>query len=88
MLHKRNVCIGASCSLSVLQVGKANLNCRYYENEFPEVEDVVIVEVTQIADMGAYVKLLEYNNIEGTSIQTQACTYLLIFFCGRYDFAQ
>jgi len=48
-----------------IQVGKANLNCRYYENEFPEVEDVVIVEVTQIADMGAYVKLLEYNNIEG-----------------------
>merc|ERR1712072_1425574 len=42
-----------------------NLNCRYYENEFPEVEDVVIVAVKQIADMGAYVQLLEYNNKEG-----------------------
>lgn len=47
------------------QVGRANLSCRFYENEFPEVDDVVIVEVKQIAEMGAYVQLLEYNNIEG-----------------------
>jgi len=45
--------------------GGPNLNCRFYEQEFPEVEDVVIVEVKQIADMGAYVQLLEYNNKEG-----------------------
>ena len=45
--------------------GGPNLNCRFYENEFPEIEDVVIVEVKQIADMGAYVQLLEYNNTEG-----------------------
>lgn len=45
--------------------GRVNLSCRYYENEFPEVEDVVIVEVKQIAEMGAYVQLLEYNNTEG-----------------------
>ena len=36
-----------------------------YEQRFPEVEDVVIVQVRSIADMGAYVSLLEYNNIEG-----------------------
>merc|ERR1712166_737413 len=36
-----------------------------YEQQFPEVEDVVIVQVRSIADMGAYVSLLEYNNIEG-----------------------
>jgi len=41
------------------------LSCRYYENKYPEVEDVVMVNVRSIADMGAYVHLLEYNNIEG-----------------------
>merc|ERR1711907_869164 len=44
---------------------KVNLNCRMYQQRFPEVEDVVIVQVRSIADMGAYVSLLEYNNIEG-----------------------
>ncbi|ORY61978.1 hypothetical protein LY90DRAFT_523066 [Neocallimastix californiae] len=36
-----------------------------YENKFPEVDDLVMVNVVQIADMGAYVHLLEYNNTEG-----------------------
>eukprot|EP00656_Telonema_subtile_P038874 TRINITY_DN44039_c0_g1_i1.p1 TRINITY_DN44039_c0_g1~~TRINITY_DN44039_c0_g1_i1.p1 ORF type:complete len:347 (-),score=122.56 TRINITY_DN44039_c0_g1_i1:114-1154(-) len=47
------------------QTSRVNLNCRMYEQNFPEVEDVVIVQVRSIADMGAYVNLLEYNNIEG-----------------------
>jgi translation initiation factor 2 subunit 1 len=29
-----------------------------YEKEFPEVDDLVMVNVRQIADMGAYVKLV------------------------------
>lgn len=33
-------------------------HCRMYENEFPKVDDVVMVNVRQIADMGAYVKLV------------------------------
>ncbi|XP_071964241.1 eukaryotic translation initiation factor 2 subunit 1-like [Antedon mediterranea] len=41
------------------------ISCRFYGNNFPEVEDVVMVTVTSIAEMGAYVNLLEYNNIEG-----------------------
>ncbi|CAI5757309.1 unnamed protein product [Candida verbasci] len=40
-------------------------NCRFYENKYPEVDDVVMVNVQEIAEMGAYVKLLEYDNIEG-----------------------
>lgn len=44
---------------------KKNLDCRFYENEFPEIETLVMVNVRNIADMGAYVSLLEYNNIEG-----------------------
>lgn len=39
--------------------------CRMYENVFPEVNDLVMVTVQQVAEMGAYVTLLEYNNIEG-----------------------
>ncbi|KAG9465942.1 hypothetical protein GDO78_017491 [Eleutherodactylus coqui] len=41
------------------------LSCRFYQHKFPEVDDVVMVNVRSIAEMGAYVSLLEYNNIEG-----------------------
>ncbi len=40
-------------------------SCRYYEQKFPEVDEVVMVNVRSIAEMGAYVSLLEYDNIEG-----------------------
>eukprot|EP00210_Caulerpa_lentillifera_P003979 g3797.t1 len=40
-------------------------DCRMYENEYPEVDSLVMIQVTSIAEMGAYVQLLEYNNIEG-----------------------
>jgi len=42
-----------------------NNNCRMYRNKFPEADDLVIVQVKLVAEMGAYVSLLEYNNIEG-----------------------
>jgi len=41
------------------------LTCRFYEQKYPEIDEVVMVNVRSIADMGAYVHLLEYNNIEG-----------------------
>lgn len=41
------------------------LLCRMYEAEFPDVNDLVMVTVKQIAEMGAYVSLAEYNGIEG-----------------------
>lgn len=44
---------------------RGNLDCRFYENKYPEIESVVMVNVRNIADMGAYVSLMEYNNIEG-----------------------
>ncbi|OAQ97052.1 hypothetical protein LLEC1_04793 [Akanthomyces lecanii] len=40
-------------------------NCRYYEEKFPEIDSFVMVNVKQIAEMGAYVKLLEYDDIDG-----------------------
>eukprot|EP00594_Rhizosolenia_setigera_P011513 CAMPEP_0178957102 /NCGR_PEP_ID=MMETSP0789-20121207/10692_1 /TAXON_ID=3005 /ORGANISM="Rhizosolenia setigera, Strain CCMP 1694" /LENGTH=333 /DNA_ID=CAMNT_0020639243 /DNA_START=35 /DNA_END=1036 /DNA_ORIENTATION=- len=44
---------------------KKNLDCRFYEQQYPEVEELVVVTVRHIGGMGAYVSLLEYNNIEG-----------------------
>lgn len=40
-------------------------DCRFYEAQFPEVDDLVKVQVKRIAETGAYVSLLEYGNIEG-----------------------
>jgi len=45
--------------------GAYRMNCRMYENEYPDVDEVVMVQVRSIAEMGTYVTLLEYNNIEG-----------------------
>ncbi|KAG1367894.1 hypothetical protein COCNU_14G003620 [Cocos nucifera] len=36
-----------------------------YEAKYPDVDMAVMIQVKHIADMGAYVSLLEYNNIEG-----------------------
>jgi translation initiation factor 2 subunit 1 len=44
---------------------RKNLHCRFYEDPFPDIETVVMVNVREIADMGAYVSLMEYDNIEG-----------------------
>ena len=41
------------------------LSCRFYKQIYPETDDVVMVNVRSIAEMGAYVHLLEYKNIEG-----------------------
>ena len=41
------------------------LSCRFYKQIYPEIDDVVMVNVRSIAEMGAYVHLLEYKNIEG-----------------------
>jgi translation initiation factor 2 alpha subunit (eIF-2alpha) len=43
----------------------AHQDCRMYESKYPDVDDVVMVQVKSIAEMGAYVSLLEYNGIEG-----------------------
>jgi len=44
---------------------------RFYEAEFPEVDDVVVVQVKRIVEMGAYVSLLEYNGREGMMLLSE-----------------
>ena len=41
------------------------MDCRYYHKELPEVEDLVLVQVKSLSDIGAYVTLLEYGRVEG-----------------------
>ncbi|KAL6006172.1 hypothetical protein ACLOJK_040218 [Asimina triloba] len=48
-----------------MATNQPNLECRMYEAKYPEVDQAVMIQVKNIADMGAYVSLLEYNNIEG-----------------------
>jgi hypothetical protein len=48
-----------------LDVKSSVANCRMYEQKYPKVDDLVMVEVKSIEEMGAYVALKEYNDIEG-----------------------
>ncbi|KAI8806937.1 eukaryotic translation initiation factor 2 alpha subunit-domain-containing protein [Cladochytrium replicatum] len=52
-------------ALAAQAESQVRLQCRFYENKYPEIDDLVMVNVRQIAEMGAYVHLMEYNNIEG-----------------------
>jgi len=49
----------------------AGLEGRFYEAEFPELEDIAVVQVKRIVDMGAYVNLLEYDNQEGMMLLSE-----------------
>ena len=50
---------------TVVTMDGPSFTCRMYEEKYPEVDEVVMVQVKSIAEMGAYVSLLEYNNIDG-----------------------
>ncbi|KAL3090822.1 hypothetical protein niasHS_007197 [Heterodera schachtii] len=43
----------------------ATLSCRFYADEFPEIDDPVMVKIDKIEEVGAYVTLSEYDNKEG-----------------------
>ena len=47
------------------------ISCRFYEQKYPEVDEVVMVNVVQIAEMGAYVKLLEYDGQKGMILMSE-----------------
>ncbi|VDK31681.1 unnamed protein product [Taenia asiatica] len=47
------------------------LSCRYYENEFPAENDVVVAVVTSITNSGSYVILPEYDNAIGMILHSE-----------------
>lgn len=53
-------------------VPNCNLKCRFYENQFPEEGEVVMGRTVRVEQVtGAYVALLEYNNIEALLMFTE-----------------
>lgn len=38
---------------------------RMYRDEYPQIDDLVMAEITRIEDTGVYLKLFEYENLEG-----------------------
>ena len=54
-----------------LQHNKQALECRMYENSWPEAGDVVMVVPTKIEELGAYCNLLEYNNRQGLMLLSE-----------------
>ncbi|KAJ2662799.1 hypothetical protein IWW48_001677 [Coemansia sp. RSA 1200] len=46
-------------------------NCRFYESKLPEVDDVVMVRIVRITEVGAYVALEEYNDTEGVILMKE-----------------
>lgn len=44
---------------------------RFYEQEFPQLDEIVVVQVKRIVEMGAYVNLLEYNGKEGMMLLSE-----------------
>lgn len=43
-------------------------SCRFYENEMPEENDHVIIQISRVDQYAVFVELLEYNCIEGMII--------------------
>jgi translation initiation factor 2 subunit 1 len=65
--HMTAICAQASDGEESTQMARdesTRLQCRFYEEQYPNPESMVMVKVINIADMAAEVILLEYNDIE------------------------
>lgn len=47
------------------------MTSRFYKNEFPEVDDLVMVRVEEVGDISSTVILLEYGEIEGIILHSE-----------------
>jgi len=59
-------------SEGVGQIGDTErMNVRFFERAFPKQDEVVMVKVLSIQEMGAYTSLLEYGGIEGMILMSE-----------------
>ena len=61
-----------------------------YESPYPDAEDLVIVQVKRVAEMGAYVSLMEYADIEGKLFNHRGVVYCdrTTRFCAHVNHGQ
>eukprot|EP00461_Guttulinopsis_vulgaris_P004522 UN04524 len=53
------------------QVRQIATSCRFYQSEFPQVDDVVMAQITAVEQVGAMVTLLEYGGIQGMILASE-----------------
>jgi translation initiation factor 2 subunit 1 len=52
-----------------------------YEHVYPDIDELVMVRVNRVTEIGAYVSLLEFNNHEGLCSPLEAALRCpLVFF--------
>jgi hypothetical protein len=59
------------------------LRCRFYEARYPVADEVVMVNVVDIGEMGATLTLLEYDNIEVIWFANIDMAIVVIMFLGN-----
>lgn len=50
---------------------KVNLSVRFYEEEYPQMDEMVLAKIKEIEELGAYAHLLEYNNKQGMILMSE-----------------
>lgn len=53
------------------QVRQLATSCRFYQHEFPQVDEVVMAQITSVEQVGAMVSLLEYGGASGMILASE-----------------
>lgn len=56
---------------SIMIQQRVTHTCRFYEEEYPQIDEVVLAKVTEIEELGAYAHLMEYDNKQGMILMSE-----------------